>query len=150
MRHIIVLSMNVKRNRFCTSFRLFKEWKQFIVKKILVLLLISMWIWQLCTFEKQDFTGLLRTSTGEIWRQCMRELNKSKSDHYASLTFWRFHSLSRTLIFTLNMIYRTRLLWHDERSHYWTRKTWHINIQSLQLLNGAWINAGWRLTWHHQ
>lgn len=48
-------------------------------------------------FEVQDFMGLLCTSTGllqykhtgDLWRQCMREINKGTRDHYASLTFVR-------------------------------------------------------------
>lgn len=119
--HLVTMATDI-----WTSFLLFKEWKQFIVK-IVAWLLSSMWrcnhahlkcriLWGCCTPAQVCYSI---QHTGDIWRQCTREINKSTRNHYESLTFWRFHPLSRTLIFTLNMIYCTCLLWHGEPSHHW-------------------------------
>lgn len=105
----------------CASFLLFKEWKQFIVK--IVLLLSLMWRHNHAHLKCRILWGCLvwysTQQTADIWRQCMKDIKKSTCDHYASLTFWHFHLLSSSPRFTVNMIYRKCLLWHDELSHHW-------------------------------
>lgn len=121
--HLVTTATDIR-----TSFLLFKEWKQLIVKNTGAVTFFNV---ETASTRRIWNAGFLRgccapaqvcystQQTGDIWRQSTREINENTCDHYASLTFWRFHPLSGTPIFTLNMIYGTCLLRHEELSHRW-------------------------------
>lgn len=91
---------------------------------------------------------------GDVWRQCHRQ-------HSIKMTTWS-SCLPDLLTFPCFVQDSWYLPWTESIAYIWCsrtwshttwdyeQKTWRINTKSLHVLNGAWINVGWRQTSHHQ